>query len=66
MAVSFPIVDPSLQHDFGPSPMETMMSHFDDPSQRDEADEFMRSNGVTKEEIEEYNRMSKSMPRQIC
>jgi hypothetical protein len=31
-----------------------------DPVQRAEAEDFAKTNGVTKEEVDEYNRMSKS------
>ena len=59
-SLSKPIVDPALRpNDFGSSPSEHMVAQFDDPNQREEADEFMRSNGVTKDEIEEYHRISK-------
>lgn len=53
MATSLPIVEPFLSHQ---SP-QLGRPEFD-PNQRADADEFMRSNGVTQEEIEEYHRMS--------
>lgn len=58
MNVSKPIVEPAEPIPFGQI-SERTGSQLDDPNQREEADEFIRSNGVTKEEIEEYNRISK-------
>lgn len=56
MASFSPIVLPVVSQNVAPS-----MAHQAEfnPNQRFEADEFLRSNGVTGEEIQEYNRLSK-------
>jgi hypothetical protein len=57
MASFSPIVEPVLPQNFALSTADVGFN----PNQRSEADEFIRSNGVTSEEIQEYNRLSKSI-----
>ncbi|XP_046631970.1 uncharacterized protein LOC124311491 [Daphnia pulicaria] len=52
MASFRPIVEPHQK--FAPSTADAGFN----PNQRSEADDFIRSNGVTGEEIQEYNRLS--------
>ncbi len=59
MNISKPLVEPILPNPFAGQSTEPLESQFEDPNRQEEADEFFRSNGVTKEEIEEYNRISK-------
>lgn len=56
MASSLPIVEPALAQQS--VQQGTIVPEFD-PNQRAEADEFMRTNGVTQEEVDEYHRISK-------
>jgi hypothetical protein len=56
MASFSPIVGPVISQNVAPSMAESEFNL----NQRSEADEFLRLNGVTGEEIQEYNRLSKS------
>lgn len=56
-ANSRPIVEPAVGQQFDQSPSGPREF---EPNQRAEADEFMRNNGVTQEEVEEYQQISKS------
>lgn len=60
MASFRPIVEPPQK--FAPSTVDAGFN----PNQRSEADDFIRSNGVTGEEIQEYNRLSKCIGLCSC
>lgn len=57
MASLGPIVEPRRPQYFAPLQPVASSNHFA------EADDFMRTHGVTGEEIQEYNRMSKSITK---
>jgi hypothetical protein len=60
MASFRPIIEPHQK--FAPSTADVGFN----PNQRSEADDFIRSNGVTGEEIQEYNRLSKCIGLSSC